>query len=134
MIKKLEEELEKKFTCLGENTEKCITFSIPIENEVRGIDKNREIVTKTISYRLQFIDSARLWQAHYQILLVILLKEFKIKCKYEQDDKKCETCGIKYKDWACFLEYINFKDDLIEYKNTNVYIVIRIITKSLMKT
>ena len=25
-------------------------------------------------------------------------------------------CEIKYKDCNCFLEYINFKDDLIEYK------------------
>ena len=38
----------------------------------------------------------------------------RIKCKYGHDDKKCETCGIKYCD--CFREYINFKDDLIEYK------------------
>ena len=30
--------------------------------------------------------------------------------------KKCETCGIKYKYCDCFLEYTNFKDDLIEYK------------------
>ena len=29
---------------------------------------------------------------------------------------KCETCGIKYKYCDCFLEYINFKDNLIEYK------------------
>ena len=29
----------------------------------------------------------------------------KIKCKYEDNDKKCETCGIKYKDCDCFLEY-----------------------------
>ena len=29
-----------------------------------------------------------------------LAEEFHtIKCKYEQDDKKYETCGIKYKDW-----------------------------------
>ena len=40
----------------------------------------------------------------------------KIKCKYGHNDKKCETCEIKYKDCDCFLEYINFKDDLIEYK------------------
>ena len=39
-----------------------------------------------------------------------------IKCKLEYDDKKCETCGIKYKYCDCFLEYINFKDDLIEHK------------------
>ena len=40
----------------------------------------------------------------------------KIKCTYEHNDKKCETCRIRYKYCNCFLEYINFKDDLIEYK------------------
>ena len=30
--------------------------------------------------------------------------------------QKCEMRGIKYKDCECFLEYTNFKDDLIEYK------------------
>ena len=39
-----------------------------------------------------------------------------IKCKYGHDDKKYETCGIKYKYCDCFLEYTNFKDDLTEYK------------------
>ena len=34
----------------------------------------------------------------------------RIKCKFGHDDKKCQACGIK------FLEYTNFKDDLIEYK------------------
>ena len=34
------------------------------------------------------------------------------KCKYAHSDKKCETCGITY----CFPEYVNFKNDLIEYK------------------
>ena len=27
-----------------------------------------------------------------------------------------ETCGIKYKDYDCFLEYTNIKDDLKGYK------------------
>ena len=40
----------------------------------------------------------------------------RIKCKYGHDDKKCETCGIKYKYCNYVLEYTNFKDDLIEYK------------------
>ena len=40
----------------------------------------------------------------------------KIKCKFRHDDEKCETCGIKYKYCKCILEYMNFKDDLIEYK------------------
>ena len=39
-----------------------------------------------------------------------------IKCKYGQDDKKCETCGIKYKYCNCSLEHRNFEVDLIEYR------------------
>ena len=40
----------------------------------------------------------------------------RIKCKFGDYDKNGETCGIKYKYCDCFLEYKNFKDDLIEYK------------------
>ena len=40
IIKYLAEEFEKKFTCLGESTEKFITFSVPIEKQVTRIDKN----------------------------------------------------------------------------------------------
>ena len=40
----------------------------------------------------------------------------RIKSRYRHDDKKCETCGIKYKYCDCFLEYANFEGDLIEYK------------------
>ena len=38
------------------------------------IDKNGEEITKNISYILQFIDSQNLWQAHYQILSIIFLR------------------------------------------------------------
>ena len=41
---------------------------------------------------------------------------YKIKCKYKHNDKKSETCGIKYKDCKCFLEYTNLKGNLIECK------------------
>ena len=34
IIKRLAEELKKQFTSLGESTEKCITFTLPIEKEV----------------------------------------------------------------------------------------------------
>ena len=40
----------------------------------------------------------------------------RIKCKFGHDDKKCETCGIKYKYCKCCPEYTNCRDDLIEYK------------------
>ena len=49
-----------------------------------------------------------LWQAYYQILLILLLKEFiKLNAK---------LILFKYKDYDCFLKYTNFKEDLIEYK------------------
>ena len=60
IIKELAEEFKKQFTCLGENNENCITFTISIEKKVTRIDKNGEEITKNISYILQFIDSARL--------------------------------------------------------------------------
>ena len=55
----LAEGFENQYTCLGENTEKCIIFTVPIKKEVTRIDKNGEEFTKNISYILQFTDSAR---------------------------------------------------------------------------
>ena len=59
IIKELAEEFKTQFTSLGENTEKYITFTVPIEKEVTRIDKNGEEVKKSISYILQFIYSTR---------------------------------------------------------------------------
>ena len=40
----------------------------------------------------------------------------KIKCKCGHNNKKCKTCGIKFKDFEYFIQYTSFKDNLIEYK------------------
>ena len=40
IIKELGGKSFKKITCLGENTEKYITSTVPIEKEVTRIDKN----------------------------------------------------------------------------------------------
>ena len=88
-----------------------------IEKEVTKIDKNGEEITKNISYILQFIDSARFMASSLSNLVNNLSEGIHIiKSKYGHNDKKCETCRIKYKYWTCFLEYTNFKDDLIGYK------------------
>ena len=47
-VKELEEEFKKQFTCLGKNTEKYITFSVPIEKEVTRIDKSGKEITNHI--------------------------------------------------------------------------------------
>ena len=76
IIKELAEEFKKQFTCLGQNTEKSITFTFPIEKEVTRINKNGEEATRNIFCILQYIDCIRLRQAHYQILSIIFLNEF----------------------------------------------------------
>ena len=52
IIKESAEELKKQLICLAENNEKYITFTVPIEKEVTRIDKNREEITKHVSYIL----------------------------------------------------------------------------------
>ena len=97
IIKELVEEFKKKFTCLGENTEKYITFPVPIEKQTTRIDKNGEEITKNISYILQFIDSTRFMASSLSNLANNLSEGLhRIKCKLGHDNKKCETCGIKY--------------------------------------
>ena len=59
IIKELTNAFEEKFECLGENTEKYITFSVPIVKEVTKIDKDGNETDVTISDKInQFIDSA----------------------------------------------------------------------------
>ena len=116
-IKKLGEEFKNQFTCFRENTEKYITYTVPTGKEVTRIDKNGEKVKRSISYILQFIDRARFLARSLSNLANNLYKEIhKIKCKYGHDDKKCETFGITYEVRDYFLEYTNFKDDLLECK------------------
>ena len=39
----------------------------------------------------------------------------KVKWKYGHNNEQCEACRIKYKYCECFLEYQNFKDNLLKY-------------------
>ena len=52
IIKELAKEFEGNFECLGENTEKYITFSVPIKKKIDN--KDLEII-----YKIKFIDSYR---------------------------------------------------------------------------
>ena len=52
IIKELAKEFEGNFECLGENTEKFITFSVPIKKKVDNKDLE-------ITYKIKFIDSYR---------------------------------------------------------------------------
>ena len=117
IIKVLADEVKKQSTCLGENTEKHITFTLSIEEVTIKNDKNGEEITKSISYILQFIESERFMVRSLSTFVNNLSEDIhNIKCKYRRDNKKCETCETTCEVCHCFLKYKNFKDDLIEYK------------------
>ena len=49
----------RQFECLGENTEKNITFPIPIKKKITKIDKDGNDKSVNISHKIKFIDSFR---------------------------------------------------------------------------
>ena len=58
IIKELAEEFKIQFTYLGKDTEKYITFPVPIEKEITRINKKGNEIIKTTSERL--INSTKL--------------------------------------------------------------------------
>ena len=98
IVKELADEFEGQFTYLGGNTKKYINFSVPIEKEVKRIVKNREEITKTISYKLTFINSAIFMAS----LLLNLVKNLtggfhKIKYKYGNDNRNAKRVEFNTK-------------------------------------
>ena len=63
IIKELAEEFEGEFECLGENTEKYITFSVPMKKEITKKDNDDNDMITKISYKKKFIDSYRFMSA-----------------------------------------------------------------------
>ena len=55
----LANEIERQFECIGENKEKCKTFSVSIKKEITKIDKGDNEGVVNISYKIKFIDSVR---------------------------------------------------------------------------
>ena len=59
IIKELAKDIQTKFNFIGENLGKYKTFSLQITKDTKEIENNRKEITKTVSYKLQCIDSAR---------------------------------------------------------------------------
>ena len=79
IIKQLAKEFEGQFKCLGENTEKYITFSVPIKKELDN--------SKTITYKLKFIDSFRFMSTSLSSLVDKLSEIYRKKSR----DKNCKS-------------------------------------------
>ena len=102
IIKELVEELKKQFTCVGENTEKYITFTGLIGKEVTIIDKIGEETIKNITYIWQFIDSSRSMASSLSNLVNNLYEGIhEIKCKYSCKSKRNINVNL-HKLWRWF--------------------------------
>ena len=98
MIKELANEFDGGLECLGENTEKYISFSLKINKKIRKKDEDRNKKIVNIPYRLRFIDSYRFMTASLSDLVDNLSNGLR--------SKKCTDFGLD-------LEYIIAKDDIL---------------------
>ena len=96
IIKELAEEFEGECECLGENTEKYITFSVPIKKEITKKDKNGTDKITKISYKIKFIDSYRFMSTYISNLVCNLSEGL--------HNDRCIDCK------AC-LDYMKIKDE-----------------------
>ena len=93
IINQLAEEFKGELNCIGENMEKYITFSVPIKKKCDD--------SKTITYKLRFIDSFRFMPTSLSELVDNMSGNFNsIEYKSCTDNNRCEECkklieGIK---------------------------------------
>ena len=84
MINQLAKELKGRLECLGENTEKYITFSVPISKKLDN--------GKTITYRLKYIDNCRFISTSLSSLVDNLFETY--KKEYVRKEQKSNQCAI----------------------------------------
>ena len=99
IIKELVKEFEGNFQCLGENTEKYITFSVPFKKKI----ENKDI---EIPYKIKFIDSYR--------FMSLLLSKLIDNLSEELNNNKCLNCEscldfFKTQNEKLFLKCFNCK-------------------------
>ena len=80
IINKLAKEFDDQLKCLGENTEKYNTFSVPISKELDN--------GKTITYKLKFIDSFRFMSTSLSSLVDNQSEIYKKECKGCEEIRK----------------------------------------------
>ena len=85
IINQLAEEFKGELNCIGENMEKYITFSVPIKKKCDD--------SKTITYKLRFIDSFRFMPTSFSELVDNVSANFNsVECKSCTENNRCEEC------------------------------------------
>ena len=107
IIKELVKQFDGNFECLGENTEKYITFSAPIKKKIEN--KNIEI-----TYKIKFIDSYRFMSTSLSKLVDNLSEGF-----HNNKCLDCESCldYIRTKNERLILKCFNCKQYYEKYFN-----------------
>ena len=100
IIKELAKEFQEQFECLGENPEKYITFSVPINKNVTETDKDNIEKTKTIFYKLNSIGSFRYMSTSLPNLIINLSE--RLHSDICADCKSClDYMPVKDNQWNC---------------------------------
>ena len=112
-------ELVGEFECLGENTEKNITFSVPIKKETIKKDKNGNDKITKISYKIKFIDSCRFMSTSLSSLVNNLSEglhnDRSIDCKSCLDYMTNKDKQLIFRCFRCKKNYEkNFNKELIQ--------------------
>ena len=97
IIKELVKEFKGNFDCLAENTEKYITFSVPIKKKIENKDLE-------ITYKIKFIDSYRFMSSSLSKLVDSLSEGI--------HNNKCANC----ESW---LDYVKTKNEKLLLKCFN---------------
>ena len=93
IINHLAKEFDGQFECLGENTEKYITFSVPTKKQLDN--------SKTIRYKLKFIDSFRFVSTTLSSLV---------------DNLSEKLHSDKFKDCKSEHDYISARDNQLNFQ------------------
>ena len=96
IIKNLSEEFEGEFECLGENTEKYITFSVPVKKKITKKDK----IVK-LSHKIKFIDDYR--------FMSTLLSKLVDNLSEGLHNDECKDC-------KSYLAYMTTKDEKLIFR------------------
>ena len=125
IIKELAEECEGEFECLGENTEKYITFSVPIKKKTTKKDENGNDKITKILYKIKFIDSYRFMSTSLSNLVNNLSEGVHndkcTNCKSCLDYMKTKDEQLIFRSFSCKKNHKkNFNKELIQ-RFANIY-------------
>ena len=101
IIKELAKEFEREFECLGKNTDKYITFPVPMKKKITKIDKYGNDKIVNISYKIKFIDSFRFMSSTLSRLVDTLSEGL-----HSDQCTDCKSC----------LDYMSVKDDQLIFR------------------